>query len=126
MQHDAGPRRFGAAVKDGWGRLLDAARPRYRRAEQRHGPYWLRFAGAVEPAAPAPAIDPVALTTLAVNRLGPATVRTAALGRPVVVSVPDARTGEIFRTALAEMQAARPTDRLVEIVVEGSPPGARQ
>lgn len=69
------------------------------------------------PAQPVPAIDPVALTILAVNRLGPATLRTATNGRAVSVTVPDEEVGEIFRSALAEMQKSRRTDRLVEIVV---------
>lgn len=66
---------------------------------------------------PVPAIDPVALTMLAVNRLGPATLRTATDGKAQTVAVPDARTAAIFRAALDEMQKTRRTDRLVAVVV---------
>lgn len=62
-------------------------------------------------------LDPVELTVLAVNRLGLATFRTATSGKVSTVAVPDARTAEIFRAALLEMQKARRTDRLVDIVV---------
>lgn len=67
--------------------------------------------------APAAAIDPVALTILAVNRLGPATFRTVWQGTAVTVTVPDRATGEIFRAALAEMQRSRSTDRLIRIEI---------
>jgi hypothetical protein len=63
------------------------------------------------------AIDPVTLTILAVNRLGPATFRTVSLGTEVTVLVPDHDTCEIFRAALVEMQKARTTDRLIRIEV---------
>lgn len=118
MQFLAQDRRFRTAVKHGWTRFISAARPRRRLAKRwhsfgsEHGP---RAPAAA--AAPAAAIDPVALTVLAVNRLGPATLRTVANGRPLTVTVPDARTGEIFRAALAEMQKTRLTDRLIAIVI---------
>lgn len=67
--------------------------------------------------APVAAIDPVALTILAVNRLGPATFRTVWQGTAVTVTVPDRATGEIFRAALAEMQRSRATDRLIRIEI---------
>jgi hypothetical protein len=62
-------------------------------------------------------LDPVALTVLAVNRLGLATFRAATSGKVATVSVPDARTAEIFRAALCEMQKNRRTDRLIDVVV---------
>jgi hypothetical protein len=96
------------AVKHGWTRLLGAARRRRRVASRRRS---RRHATSA-------AIDPVALTVLAVNRLGPATLRTVAHGKPLTVRVPDARTGEIFRAALAEMQKTRLTDRLIAIAVD--------
>ncbi len=69
-------------------------------------------------AAPAaPELDLVALTVLAINRLGPATLRTVSIGKPLTVVVPDARIGEIFRAALAVTQKTRLTDRLIDIVV---------
>jgi hypothetical protein len=66
----------------------------------------------------------VALTVLAVNRLGPATLRTVANGKPLTVTVPDAQIGEIFRAALAEMQKTRSTDRLIAVVIAGETAGA--
>ena len=113
MNHD---RRLRSAVKHGWNRLISAARPRYRfsrRRPDRHA------TGAPLIPAAAAVIDPVALTVLAVNRLGPATLRTVANGKPLTVTVPDARIGEIFRAALAEMQKTRSTDRLIDVVIAG-------
>lgn len=92
-----------AAMKHGWVSFIQAARP--HRALHRETP------------APVPTIDPVALTMLAVNRLGPATLRTATNGKALTVAVPDARTADIFRAALYEMQKTRRTDRLVAVVV---------
>ena len=95
--------RFQAAMKHGWISFIQVARP--HRPRRRAAP------------TPAPTIDPVALTMLAVNRLGPATLRTATNGKALTVSVPDARTADIFRAALDEMQKTRLTDRLVAVVV---------
>jgi hypothetical protein len=109
------PDRFGIKMKQGWNRLLVVARPRYRFTRR-----WRRYRHVVGPlpaAAPTPAIDPVALTILAVNRLGPATLRTVANGRPQSVTVPNEQVGAIFRAALAEMQKTRTTDRLIDIVI---------
>jgi hypothetical protein len=121
MQSLAPERRLRNAVKHGWTRLLGAARPRYHfsiRRRARHPEIGAPgFAGATS-AVPVLAIDPVALTVLAVNRLGPATLRTVANGRPLTVTVPNARIGEIFRAALAEMQKTRLTDRLIAITVD--------
>jgi hypothetical protein len=121
MQHLASDRRFRRAVKQSWTRLISATRPRYRFYLGRRD----RHPTVNAPlAAPLVAIDPVALTVLAVNRLGPATLRTVANGRPQTVTVPDARVGEIFRAALAEMQKTRLTDRLIDIVIAGEATGA--
>ena len=72
-------------------------------------------------------IDPVELTVMAVNRLGLATFRTATNGKVSTVAVPDARTAEIFRAALREMQKSRGTDRLIQVVVtaDDGPAGPR-
>lgn len=101
------------AVKHGLMTFIEATKPR------RKPDLWL-----VPPPAPEPAvqpantqIDPVELTVMAVNRLGLATFRTATSGKVSTVAVPDARTAEIFRAALQEMQKARGTDRLVDVVV---------
>lgn len=101
--------RLQAAMKHGWVSFMQAARP--HRARRRTVPV----------PAPVPAIDPVALTMLAVNRLGPATLRTATNGKALTVTVPDARTADIFRAALDEMQKTRCTDRLVAVVVTEEP-----
>ena len=92
-------------MKHGWVSFIQAARP--HRASHR--------------VVPTPAIDPVALTMLAVNRLGLATLRTATSGKALTVAVPDARTADIFRAALDEMQKTRRTDRLVAVVVTEEP-----
>ena len=116
MRLVAHERRLRSAVKHGWSRLVSAARPRYRvaaPARERHFPV---IAGGAPPAQRA--VDLVALTIMAVNRLGPATLRTVAHGKPLTVRVPDQRTGEIFRAALTEMQKTRLTDRLIAIVVD--------
>jgi hypothetical protein len=116
MQHLTPDRRLRTVVKHGWNRLISAARPRHRLSLRQRGPH--PAAGALVPE-PSIAIDPVALTVLAVNRLGPATLRTVANGKPLTVTVPDARIGEIFRAALAEMQKTRTTDRLIDVVIAG-------
>ena len=66
-------------------------------------------------------IDPVLLTMLAVNRLGPATIRTATSGKALTIAVDDERVARIFRAALDEMQKTRTTDRLVDVVVTAQP-----
>jgi hypothetical protein len=123
MQAGTSDRRLRMAVKHGWNRLVSAARPRYRFALRRHDRYAAMGAPLVEPPE---VIDPVALTVLAVNRLGPATLRTVASGKPLTVTVPDARIGEIFRAALAEMQKTRSTDRLIDVVIAGEVADARR
>lgn len=115
MRLVAHERRLRSAVKHGWRRLVSAAHPRYRVAAPPHQRYFPVIAPSVAP--PQRAVDPVALTILAVNRLGPATLRTVAHGKPLTVTVPDQRTGEIFRAALEQMQKTRLTDRLIAIVV---------
>jgi hypothetical protein len=120
MRLIAQERRLRVAVKHGWSRLVSAARPRYRiaaQARERHFPVIATSASGAMPPAGVSA-DLVALTILAVNRLGPATLRTVAHGKPLTVRVPDARIGDIFRAALAEMQKTRLTDRLIAIVVD--------
>src|SRR5260221_11407533 len=120
MRLMAQERRLRSAVKHGWTRLVSAARPRYRvaaRARERHFPILAASTGStMSPAGLS--IDLVALTIMAVNRLGPATLRTVAHGKPLTVTVPDARIGEIFRATLAEMPKTRLTDRLIAIVVD--------
>jgi hypothetical protein len=65
-------------------------------------------------------LDLVTICILAVNRLAPATLRSAAFGKAFTVVVPDPEVGAVFRAALERMGATRSTDRLIEIVVEGN------
>jgi hypothetical protein len=113
--------RWRSAVKHGWTRLLGAARPRrrfsIRRRARHHEPGASGFSAAPS-VMPLLTIDPVALTVLAVSRLGPATLCTVAHGKRLTVTVPSARIGEIFRAALAEMQKTHLTDRLIAITVD--------
>jgi len=69
---------------------------------------------------PSSAIDLVALTILAVNCLGPATMRSATYGKAHRVVVSDPRVGAVFRAALDLMGETRRTDRLIEVVVESA------
>jgi hypothetical protein len=101
--------RLHAAVKHGWTSFLQAARSHREPRVLARAPM----------ATPMAAVDPVALTMLAVNRLGPATLRTATHGRALTIEVPDAQIAEIFCAALQEMQKTRRTDRLVDVVVAG-------
>jgi hypothetical protein len=109
----------GAAPQRGLKASFLRAVVRARRARRR-GSAWRallpgRAVAPVPVAAPAP--DPVQLVMLAIERLAPATFRSATLGQPVVVVVPDAVIAAVFRAALARTGAQRPTDRLLEIVV---------
>src|ERR1700722_18337695 len=101
-----------AAMKHGFLSFIEATKPRRK-------PH-LRLVTPAETPLPLlveTGIDPVELTVMAVKRLGLATFRTATNGKVSTVVVPDARTAEIFRAALREMQKSRGTDRLVEVVV---------
>jgi hypothetical protein len=62
--------------------------------------------------------DPVSLAVLAIDRIGPATVRACASGVEVRVTAPDEATAEILRAALALTALRRDTDRLIQIVVD--------
>ena len=74
---------------------------------------------AARTAAPGP--DPVMIATLAIDHVGPATVRAVASGIEVRVTAPDEATAAVFRTALANTARRRSTDRLVCIIVSGAP-----
>lgn len=65
-------------------------------------------------------LDLVTICILAVNRLAPATLRSAISGKALKVVVPDPQVGAVFRAALERMGATRSTDRLIEIVIEGT------
>ncbi len=64
-------------------------------------------------------LDLVTICILAVNRLAPATYRSAVSGKALKVVVPDPQVGAVFRAALDRMGTTRSTDRLIEIVVDG-------
>jgi hypothetical protein len=110
--------KFQAAMKNGLMNFISATKATKPR---RRSHLWLvPPAPKPQPAAqvaPVPQVDPVELTVLAVNRLGLATLRSSTSGKVATVSVPDARTAEIFRAALREMQKSRRTDRLVDVVI---------
>jgi hypothetical protein len=92
---------------------------RARRAHRRFLP-GRRPAPLSAPAAVAqPTPDPVQLVVLAIERLAPASFRSATLGQAVEVPVPDAETADVFRAALARTASSRTTDRLLSIVVAG-------
>jgi len=61
--------------------------------------------------------DPVLLAVLAIDRVGPATVRACASGAAVCVKAPDEATAAVFRAALDQTARRRHTDRLIRIVV---------
>ena len=65
-------------------------------------------------------LDLVTICILAVNRLAPATLRSAISGKALKVVVPDPQVGAVFREALDRMGTTRSTDRLIEIVVDGN------
>lgn len=112
-----------AAMKNGLMNFISATKA----TKPRRKPHlWLVPKPVVQPQVIHPLqLDPVALTVLAVNRLGLATFRAATSGKVATVSVPDARTAEIFRAALCEMQKNRCTDRLIDVVVTADDGPAR-
>jgi hypothetical protein len=112
-----------AAMKNGLMNFISATKA----TKPRRKPHlWLVPKPVVQPQVIHPLqLDPVALTVLAVNRLGLATFRAATSGKVATVSVPDARTAEIFRAALCEMQKNRRTDRLIDVVVTADDGPAR-
>ena len=96
---------LGGVWRKGWRRFVDRARPPGRRGA---APRELAGDAASE-------IDPIALTIMAVDRIGTARLRTGFHGLPVTVAVPDEQTARIFRAALSEMAKLRPTDRLISV-----------
>ncbi len=113
MQPNASDHPFRSAVKHGWIRFVGAARQKrpFGQRRWRHdgsAPVFPFFAGL---------IDPVEVTVMALNILAPALNRATTTGKKVTVTVPDARTGAIFRAALEQSQQIRATDRLIDIVI---------
>jgi hypothetical protein len=104
-----------AAMKNGLMNFISATKATKSRRKPQ---LWLVPKPVVQPpVSHLPQLDPVALTVLAVNRLGLATFRSATTGKAATVAVPDARTAEIFRAALCEMQKNRRTDRMIDVVI---------
>ena len=66
-----------------------------------------------------PGADPVRIALLAMETLGPASMRASCTGMAVQVAAPDDSTAEIFRAVLAETGRRRTTDRLIRVVVGG-------
>lgn len=103
--------RFGAS-------LARVAMPRRARRgrEQRSKPEPAadRFAGSARHAS---APDPVQIAVLAMQILGPASMRASCTGTEVRVSAPDEAMAAIFRAALAETGRNRATDRLIRVVI---------
>jgi hypothetical protein len=108
------------------GRMLTETRrkrrrdPRRRATPPRHKLF--RLPGRAPPIAAPPAgfteSEAVAMIRLAIDRVGPASVRAVWLGTPVRVPVPDERVAAVFRSALDQSRRQRPTDRLVEITTD--------
>lgn len=92
---------------------------RARRARRRGAAWRALLPRRAAPPVAAPAPDPVALVALAIERLAPATFRSATLGQAVEVTVPDDATAAVFRAALERTCPQRSTDRLLRIVVAG-------
>jgi hypothetical protein len=57
----------------------------------------------------------VEMIAFAIDRLGPASVKACAVGRPIAIDVPDAATAAAFRAALDLTGQRRSTDRLITI-----------
>lgn len=75
-------------------------------------------------ARPAPLIDPYAgqaeIVARALDSLAPATARAAVHGHPIMVTVDDEDTAQVFRAALDLTAVNRPTDGLIEIRVRSA------
>jgi hypothetical protein len=67
---------------------------------------------------PAETPDPVSVAVFAIDRVGPAAVRACASGVEVRVAAADEATAAVIRAALAETARRRPTDRLIQVVID--------
>ncbi len=99
----------------GWRRFFDLARP-----SESRGPASDEASDGMMSN-----IDPVALTIMALDRIGPARLRTVFHGVPVTIAAPDEQTAEIFRAALFQMAKQRPTDRLISVELVTDLPAQR-
>lgn len=62
--------------------------------------------------------DPVSLVVFAIDRVGPAAVRACASGVEVRIAAADEATAAVIRAALTETAQRRPTDRLIQVVID--------
>lgn len=108
-----GHNRVGAALA----RIAVPHRAR-RRREKRSKPEMPPVAAAPLVARHSDGPDPVQIAVLAIETLGPASMRASCTGIEVRVTAPDEATAAIFRAALAETSRNRATDRLIRIVLE--------
>jgi hypothetical protein len=106
--------RFGAALAHISGRR------RNQRGREKRGKPELPPVAAAAPSVPryADEPDPVQIAVLAIETLGPASMRASCTGTEVRVTAPDEAMAAIFRAALAETGRNRATDRLIRVVIE--------
>lgn len=62
--------------------------------------------------------DPVLVAVFAIDRVGPAAVRACASGVEVRIAATDEATAAVIRAALSETARRRPTDRLIQVVID--------
>jgi hypothetical protein len=92
---------------------------RSRRDGSRKFPLFARLAPVDAPAVVlAASPDPVSVAVFAIDQVGPAAVRACASGVEVRVAAADAATADVIRAALAETSRRRPTDRLIQVVID--------
>ncbi len=91
---------------------------RTRRGREKRSKPELPVVAAVPSAARnAPEPDAVQIAVLAMQTLGPASMRASCTGIEVRVTAPDETMAAIFRAALAETGRNRTTDRLIRVVI---------
>ncbi len=99
---------------------LARLKPAHRSAEKRRYskkfPLFARFAARERRNTPDPAS--VAVAVFAIDQVGPAAVRACASGVEVRIAAEDEATAAVIRAALAETSRRRPTDRLIQVVIE--------
>jgi hypothetical protein len=93
-------------------------RPARRSADKRRGtkrlPLFSRFA----PRERAKGPNPVSIAVFAIDQVGPAAVRACASGVEVRIAAADEATAAVIRAALVETARRRPTDRLIQVVID--------
>jgi len=97
-------------------RFVDAKRSRHGRRPS--SPMKFPLFGGLAADAPAEPPDPVSLAVFAIDQVGPAAVRACASGVEVRIAAADEATAAVIRAALAETARRRPTDRLIQVVID--------